>query len=163
LKKSWKFFIAGTSTIYIFILLIALMGSVFPMNFKWFMPNWNYRCKISIGILEFFLDNVSFNPNDEFGDESLYLCSSIEQSFASTFINEAKLINYDKIINGRDLRELLADRTCYGDEDCIYTKQCQSRCDQKTNKCTSELVKPQLTYFCSFLRDYLLGRYMKFF
>lgn len=135
----------------------SLINSVFPMkNFQWFMLDWNYRCKISIGILEFFLDSVSFNPNDEFGDDSLYLCSPIEHSFASTFLNEAKLVNYDEVMNGRDLRELLAEQTCYSDEDCIYTKQCQTRCDIKTNLCTSELVKPQVAYFCTFLRDYLL-------
>ena len=134
------------------------MDSVFPMNLKWFIPDWNYRCKISIGILEFFLDSVSFNPNDEFGDDSLYLCSPIEHSFASTFINEAKLVNYDEVMNGRDLRELLAEQTCYSDEDCIYTKQCQTRCDFRTNLCTTELVKPQVAYFCSFLRDYLFGK-----
>lgn len=133
----------------------SLIDSVFPINFKWFIPDWNYRCKISIGILEFFLDSVSFNPNDEFGDDSLYLCSPIEHSFASTFLNDAKLVNYDEVMNGRDLRELLAEQTCYSDDDCIYTKQCQTRCDTRTNLCTSELVKPQIAYFCSFLRDYL--------
>lgn len=135
-----------------------MIDSVFPINFKWFIPDWNYRCKISIGILEFFLDSVSFNPNDEFGDDSLYLCSPIEHSFASTFLNDAKLVNYDEVMNGRDLRELLAEQTCYSDDDCIYTKQCQTRCDTRTNLCTSELVKPQIAYFCSFLRDYLFGK-----
>ena len=36
---------------------------MFLSSFNWYWPEWNHRAKISIGILEFFLDIVSFNPN----------------------------------------------------------------------------------------------------
>jgi len=123
---------------------------------QWFMPEWNYRCKIAIGILEFFLDAISFNPNDEFGNESLYLCSSIEESFGNTFNNEAMLINYDNILNGRELQKKLLSRYCASDSDCIYSQQCKTRCNLKNNRCTSSLVKPQIVQYCDFLKSYLL-------
>lgn len=64
----------------------SLIESVLNPWGKW--PDWNYRTKISIGILEFFIDAMTLNPNDEFGRDSLYLCSSIEKSFGYTFSNE---------------------------------------------------------------------------
>lgn len=134
----------------------SYLESVLPINFNWFWPDWDYRCKISLGILEFFTDAVSFNPNDEFGSDSLYLCSPIELSFGSTFINEAKVTNYNQILNGRELQEKLANVVCQTDADCVYTKQCHTACNPNTNRCTSDLVKPQIVYYCEFLREYLL-------
>lgn len=125
------------------------------INFNLNWPEWNYRAKISLGILEFFLDSVSFNPNEEFGSDSLYLCSPIESSFGNTFINEAKLTRYNEILNGRELQRKLADRYCYSDSDCVYTKECHTKCDTKSNSCTSDLVKPQIVHYCNFLREYL--------
>lgn len=138
-------------------ILKAYLESVLPISFNWFWPDWNYRCKISLGILEFFLDAVSFNPNDEFGSDSLYLCSSIETSFGVTFYNEAKITNYNQLLNGRELQQQLSDVYCYSDGDCVYTKMCQTRCNLKTNRCTSDMVKPQIVQYCMFLREYLLG------
>jgi hypothetical protein len=128
---------------------------VFPSSFKWFWPEWNYRAKHGIGILEFFLDLVSFNPNDEFGDDSLLLCSPIASSFGYTFTNEAKLINFDHLISMKELDSILSNRYCKSDLDCVYTDECLAKCDLSTNKCTSDLVKPQIAIYCTFLKDYL--------
>jgi hypothetical protein len=49
------------------------------------MPDWPHRLVISYGILEFFVDLVSLNPNNELSEESLYLCSPIETSFGYTY------------------------------------------------------------------------------
>jgi len=135
----------------------SYLESVLPINFNWFWPDWNYRCKIALGILEFFIDAVSFNPNDEFGADSLFLCSPIESSFGATFINEAKLTNYNDILNGRELQAKLAGVYCQNDADCLYTQQCHTKCNLNTNKCTSDLIKPQIVYFCEFVQAYLLG------
>ncbi len=135
----------------------SYIESVLPINFNWFWPDWNYRCKIALGILEFFIDATSFNPNDEFGADSLFMCSKIESSFGATFLNEAKITNYNEILNGRELQTKLADVFCKRDEDCFYTKQCHTKCNLNTNKCTSDLIKPQIVHYCEFLKEYLFG------
>ncbi len=120
--------------------------------------NWDHKCKISIGIMEFFLDIVSFNPNDEFGSSSLYLCSPIEASFGYNFYYEAKLLNYDQLFTASELEQNLNSRYCKSDLDCVYTKQCSTKCDLATNKCSFVLVKPQIIDFCQFLKEYI-GEY----
>ena len=129
---------------------------MFLSSFNWYWPEWNHRAKISIGILEFFLDIVSFNPNDDFGLDSLYLCSPIETSFGYTFKNEAKLINYDNLISQRELRDIMKQRSCQSDLDCVYTDECAARCELSTNTCTSNLVHPQIFNYCKFIRAYLV-------
>ena len=132
---------------------------MFLSSFNWYWPEWNHRAKISIGILEFFLDIVSFNPNDDFGLDSLYLCSPIETSFGYTFKNEAKLINYDNLISQRELRDIMKQRSCQSDLDCVYTDECAARCELSTNTCTSNLVHPQIFNYCKFIR--LSGRQLE--
>lgn len=104
--------------------------------------------------MEFYLDSVSFNPNEEFGPESLYLCSSVQSSFGYTFFNEAKLINYDHLTNGRELNQILENRFCQTDLDCTYTLECMTKCDLNTNKCSYELSTPQIHHFCKFLNEF---------
>lgn len=131
------------------------MSSIFPDAFRWKWPDWGYRAKIGLGILEFFLDANTFNPNDEFSSDSLYLCSPIELSFGYTFLYEAKLLNYDDLHSVAEFGSLMANKRCSSDEDCVYTSSCKAKCDLDTLKCTSNLVEPQLVAFCRFLRDFL--------
>lgn len=114
-----------------------------------------FKAKISIGIMEFFLDIIAFNPNDEFGPSSLYLCSSIDSSFGYNFYNEAKLLNYDDLYSGKEIEEKLSNRYCKSDLDCVFTKECSMKCDLYTNKCTYQIVRPQIVDYCLFLRNYL--------
>jgi hypothetical protein len=123
---------------------------------KWSNLEWHHKCKISYGILEFFLDIISFNPNDEFGNDSLYLCSPIETSFGFTFTNDAKLLFYDELYKASELKQLLQYRNCKTDADCNYNKQCTTKCDVSTNKCTGHLVQPQIVDFCVFIKNNLL-------
>lgn len=131
------------------------MSSIFPDAFKWKWPDWGYRAKIGLGVLEFFLDANSFNPNNEFSDDSLYLCSPIDLSFGYTFLYEAKLLNYDEVHTGAEFAALMSKRKCSSDADCVYTSSCQAKCDLNTLKCTNNLVEPQIVAFCRFLRGYL--------
>ena len=135
---------------------LAFLGTLFTNSFKWDWPDWSYRAKIALGILEFFIDAVSFNPNDEFGKDTLLLCSSIESSFGHTFNYDAKLINYDHLMTGYDLEDRLSDRRCVSDEQCVYNSECTARCNLETNKCSGRLVQPQIIKFCTFMRGYLL-------
>ena len=113
------------------------------------------KCKLAIGIMEFFLDAVSFNANHEFGDDSLYLCSPIEYSFGYTPLNDVKLLNYDQIFTGKQLQALLSTRFCKSDSDCVYNEQCGTQCDNITNTCTFYLVKPQIVDFCLYLNRFI--------
>jgi len=99
------------------------------------------------------MDAISFNPNDEFGKDTLYLCSPIESSFGFTFFNEAKLIEYENLLTGKELEEKLSDRNCNTDADCVFTKQCASKCNTTTQRCTYQLVHPQIVDICRFIKE----------
>jgi hypothetical protein len=123
---------------------------------NWFQLDWKSRCKISLGILEFYLDAVSFNSNDEFGRDSLQLCSPIEASFGYSRFFEAKLINYEHLMTSSQLEKILSNRYCKTDDDCIYNQQCATKCDSlHTNKCQFFSQKPQIANFCSFVKQFL--------
>jgi len=119
------------------------------------LPKWLNRCKISLGILEFYMDIASFNPNDELGYDSLYLCSQIEISFGYTTDIEAKLIDFENLISIKQLENKLENKYCKNDSDCSYNSQCKTKCNLKTKKCSSKLNKLQLIDFCEFLKRYL--------
>ena len=108
-----------------------------------------------MGILEFFVESSLFNPNDEYGRDSLYLCSPIEDSFGYTFFYEAKLINYDKLVSGRELEAKLGGVECQADTDCLFTGECMTKCE--ANRCTHRMTRPHLVNFCSFLDKFLLA------
>lgn len=118
-------------------------------------PEWLHRCRISYGILEFYIDMASFNLNDELGYDSLYLCSPIVHSFGYSFENEAKLIDFDNLISSKQLKEKLNDKYCLNDLDCRYNKYCNTKCDLKTHKCTSILNRLQIIDYCEFIAIYL--------
>jgi hypothetical protein len=108
---------------------------------------------MAMGILEFFLDSSVFNPNDEFGQDSLYLCSPIEDSFGYTYFMEAKLLNYDYLMSGRELVKKLDTVHCSQDSDCVYTKSCVTKCID--NKCSYHMTRPQLVDYCGFVGRFL--------
>ena len=114
-----------------------------------------HKLKIALGILEFFLDAVSHNPNDDFSAETIYLCSSIESSFGFTFINEAKLIDYDYLFSGQELKKKLNHKECSSDADCFYSDQCTTTCDLNLRKCTHQLSFLQVTVFCEFFQKFI--------
>jgi len=102
--------------------------------------------------LEFFLDAVSFNLNDEFGEDSIYLCSPIITSFGYNKLKEIKLIDYERIFTGKQLKEKFSNRKCKSDVDCVYNEQCGMTCHQST--CTHYSSIPQIVNYCVFLRNY---------
>ena len=122
---------------------------------NWFKLDSDSRCKISLGILEFFLDAVSFNTNDEFGSDSLNMCAPIEASFGYDRLNEAKLINYESIFTGKQLEAQMSNRLCYSNRDCVYSDECATKCNNQTHKCSSTLTKPQIINFCLFVKKFL--------
>jgi hypothetical protein len=134
----------------------SILPTIFPNSYKWSWPKWEYRVKLVISILEFYLDSESFNPNDEFGTNSLYLCSSIESSFGYTYAYDAKLLNYEDLLTGNELEIKLNDRYCSYDSDCIYSSTCISKCNKITNRCSPYLAEPQLVNLCKFIKIYLL-------
>ncbi len=106
--------------------------------------------------MEFYLNLLTLNPNDEFGNSSLYLCSSIEKSFGYTFFYEAKVINFDDVLNVNELEQNLNNRKCESDIDCVYNEYCTATCNKHTKKCSGVLNKLQVSDYCNFLRKYLL-------
>ena len=136
----------------------SFLPSIFPMSYKWTWPSWVYRVKIVIGILEFMLESESFNRNDEYGYNSLYLCSPIETSFGYNYAYDVKLVNFEDLLTARELESKQSDRYCSYDTDCVYTDTCVAKCDKLTNRCTSYLAEPQVVSLCKFMKIYLLDQ-----
>lgn len=131
----------------------ALFQSVFSKSIYWYKINPLYRLKIAIGIFEFYSEASNFNPNDDFGPNSLLLCSPIEESFGYTFYNNAKLINYDGLMTTVEaLRQLGVYspggvKTCRTDSDCVLTDECSFKCDIQQQKCMPRLVRKSIQKF----------------
>lgn len=130
------------------------------------------------------MDAPFFNPNDEFGADSLHLCSQIENSFAYTFLNEAKLVNFDHLLNAQEIIERLngkpsryssvrnermsepvakstvrSQHRCSSDLDCAYSGECSFKCDMEAKKCDlSQPIKPQLVLYCEFLENFFTDK-----
>ena len=124
---------------------------------KFNLLKWTQRCKIALGILEFFMDASSFNPNDEYGSSSLLLCSPIATSVSYDYVNEAKLANMHELYTSGELVAYLnnGSRHCLSDADCVYNEQCELRCDTTAHQCTHHLVRPQLVHYCRFVKEFV--------
>ena len=105
--------------------------------------------------MEYFIDAISFNSNDEFGPDSLNICAPIESSFGYNSLNEAKLINYESIFTGKQLEARMSNRLCKSDEDCAFSDECITKCNNETRKCSSRVTKPQVINFCVFVERFL--------
>jgi hypothetical protein len=106
-----------------------------------------------MSVFEFYIDAGLFNPNDEFGLDTLYLCSPIRKSFAFSYILDGKLLNYDHLHTARELKQLMSNRTCVTDHDCFFTDECTLKCIG--GRCSEHLTRPQLILFCEFAKKYL--------
>ena len=49
----------------------------------------------------------------------------------------------------------MKNRWCKSDEDCVYSDECITTCNNETRKCSSKVTKPQIIIFCSFVKKFL--------
>nr|XP_015210659.1 PREDICTED: protein FAM69A isoform X2 [Lepisosteus oculatus] len=117
---------------------------------QWFTPSWPRKAKISIGLLEFVEDIF----HGTFGN--FLVCDMSAGSFGYNDKHDLKVVDMRKVVPEAAFRELIRDRHCEADEDCVYGADCRTTCDQTKKRCTAEVTRPNLAKACQSLKDYLL-------
>uniref|UniRef100_A0A9L0IM05 Divergent protein kinase domain 1A n=1 Tax=Equus asinus TaxID=9793 RepID=A0A9L0IM05_EQUAS len=115
-----------------------------------FTPSWPRKAKIAIGLLEF-VEDVFHGPYGNF-----LMCDTSAKNLGYNDKYDLKMVDMRKIVPETNLKELIKDRHCESDLDCVYGTDCRTSCDQSTMKCTSEVIQPNLAKACQLLKDYLL-------
>uniref|UniRef100_A0A2K5X703 Divergent protein kinase domain 1A n=3 Tax=Macaca TaxID=9539 RepID=A0A2K5X703_MACFA len=115
-----------------------------------FTPSWPRKAKIAIGLLEF-VEDVFHGPYGNF-----LMCDTSARNLGYNDKYDLKMVDMRKIVPETNLKELIKDRHCESDLDCVYGTDCRTSCDQSTMKCTSEVIQPNLAKACQLLKDYLL-------
>ncbi|XP_072824313.1 divergent protein kinase domain 1A isoform X1 [Vicugna pacos] len=115
-----------------------------------FTPSWPRKAKIAIGLLEF-VEDVFHGPYGNF-----LMCDTSARTLGYNSRYDLKMLDMRKIVPETNLKELIKDRHCESDLDCVYGTDCRTSCDQSTMRCTSEVIQPNLAKACQLLKDYLL-------
>uniref|UniRef100_A0A8C0WRR7 FAM69 N-terminal domain-containing protein n=5 Tax=Castor canadensis TaxID=51338 RepID=A0A8C0WRR7_CASCN len=115
-----------------------------------FTPSWPRKAKIAIGLLEF-VEDVFHGPYGNF-----LMCDTSAKNLGYNDKYDLKMVDMRKIVPETNLKELIKDRHCESDLDCVYGTDCRTSCDQNTMRCTSEVIQPNLAKACQLLKDYLL-------
>lgn len=115
-----------------------------------FTPSWPRKAKIAIGLLEF-VEDVFHGPYGNF-----LMCDTSAKNLGYNEKYDLKMVDMRKIVPETNLKELIKDRHCESDLDCVYGTDCRTSCDLSTMKCTSEVIQPNLAKACQLLKDYLL-------
>ena len=74
-------------------------------------------------------------------------------SFGYNKLKEIKLLDFEQIFTGKQIKEKLSNRKCQSDADCVYNEQCGMSCHHNT--CTYYSSIPQIVNYCVFLIDLL--------
>ncbi|XP_061321485.1 divergent protein kinase domain 1A isoform X1 [Pezoporus flaviventris] len=117
---------------------------------QWFTPSWPRKAKIAIGLLEF-VEDIFHGPYGNF-----LMCDTSAKNLGYNDKYDLKMIDMRKIVPEMNLKEIIKDRQCESDLDCIYGTDCRTLCDQSKMRCTTEVIQPNLAKACQLLKDYLL-------
>lgn len=130
--------------------------NTFPLHllsstaYRWFLPSWEQRAKVAVGILDFMFDIYEENHI------KFFMCDVQPLSFGQTFTSEAVITNARNIYSGAMLANLLSNRTCTVDHHCHFSHYCTTMCDAGEQRCTGEVTKPTLWQACHLIEEYLL-------
>ncbi|NXC98152.1 FA69A protein, partial [Certhia brachydactyla] len=117
---------------------------------QWFTPSWPRKAKIAIGLLEF-VEDIFHGPYGNF-----LMCDTSAKNLGYNDKYDLKMMDMRKIVPEINLKEIIKDRQCDSDLDCIYGTDCRTLCDQSKMRCTTEVIQPNLAKACQLLKDYLL-------
>ncbi|XP_051658801.1 divergent protein kinase domain 1A [Manacus candei] len=117
---------------------------------QWFTPSWPRKAKIAIGLLEF-VEDIFHGPYGNF-----LMCDTSAKNLGYNDKYDLKMMDMRKIVPEMNLKEIIKDRQCDSDLDCIYGTDCRTLCDQSKMRCTTEVIQPNLAKACQLLKDYLL-------
>ena len=129
---------------------------VFPLHllsseaYRWFLPSWERRAKVSLGLLDLVFDLYE--------DHRLrfFLCDLRPSSLGHSATYEALLTATRHVVTAAMLARALSNRTCSHDHHCRFSAGCTTMCDTAQQRCTGEVTKPTLWQACLLLREYLL-------
>ncbi|XP_036367642.1 divergent protein kinase domain 1A isoform X2 [Octopus sinensis] len=118
--------------------------------YHWQFPVWKKRAKMSIGMIEFMMDIFEKNG------VNYYMCNILPTSFGYTPRYDIKIIDILSVVSKHHLKTEMSNRSCYTDDDCTFSHNCKTQCNQELRKCSSDLVVPNLKILCDLLMDYLM-------
>ncbi|KAL0191079.1 hypothetical protein M9458_013777, partial [Cirrhinus mrigala] len=110
---------------------------------QWAAPSWPRKAKIGIGLFELVEDVF----HGTFG--SFLMCDVSAAGFGYTERHDIKVVDARRI-------EVMRERRCEEDSDCMYGRDCLTSCDLTKHRCTTEVTQPNLAKVCGTLKDYLL-------
>ncbi|XP_051568376.1 divergent protein kinase domain 1A-like [Myxocyprinus asiaticus] len=117
---------------------------------QWVTPSWPRKAKIAIGLFELVEDVF----HGTFG--SFLMCDVNAAGFGYTEHYDIKVVDARNIIPEAAFQEVMRERQCEEDSDCVYGTDCLTSCDLTKHRCTTEVTQPNLAKVCSTLKDYLL-------
>lgn len=117
---------------------------------QWFTPSWPRKAKIVIGLLEF-VEDIFHGPYGNF-----LMCDISAKNFGYNEKYDLKVVDMRNIVPEMNLKEIIKDRPCEVDADCVYGTDCSTVCDQSKKRCTSDITQPNLSKICLLVKDYLL-------
>ncbi|XP_041369370.1 divergent protein kinase domain 1B-like [Gigantopelta aegis] len=132
---------------------------VFTNSYKWNLPAWPRRAKLSVGLLEFVMDIY-----EEY-DNRYLMCDIGPDQFGYTKNHDLLVADVSGIVSMKKVEWYLRNLTCGSDSQCMYSKQCFSQCDVDAGQCSGKVVRPGLWFVCDMLQDYILfdaPRYLYF-
>ncbi|XP_069497914.1 divergent protein kinase domain 1A isoform X3 [Ambystoma mexicanum] len=132
-----------------------IMEIFIPSGFRrsmdqWFTPSWPRKAKIAIGLLEF-VEDIFHGPYGNF-----LMCDISANILGYNDKYDFKMADLRKIEPEMNLKELMKDRHCVSDMDCVYGTDCRTVCNTNKMKCTTQVIQPNLAKVCQLLKDYLL-------
>ncbi|KTG39856.1 hypothetical protein cypCar_00036237 [Cyprinus carpio] len=117
---------------------------------QWAAPSWPRKAKIGIGLFELVEDVF----HGTFG--SFLMCDVSAAGFGYTERHDIKVVDARRIVPEAAFQEVMRERRCEEDSDCMYGQDCLTSCDLTKHRCTTEVTQPNLAKVCSTLKDYLL-------
>ncbi len=70
-------------------------------------------------------------------------------SFGYNKLKEIKLMDFEQVFTGKQIKEKLSNRKCHSDAECVYNEHCGMSCHH--NSCTHYSSIPQIVNYCVFL------------
>ncbi|XP_050389509.1 divergent protein kinase domain 1A [Patella vulgata] len=128
----------------------TILSSLSENAYRWGLPAWKNRVKVVLGLLEL-ADGLAETEGVRF-----YLCNIKPNKLGHTADHEVVLSDLSELKSSKMIADIMSNKTCGSDGDCVYTRYCQSTCDLSTGKCTGNIIQPTLWYICDIVRDYLL-------
>nr|XP_021327443.1 protein FAM69A-like isoform X1 [Danio rerio] len=117
---------------------------------QWATPSWPRKAKIAIGLFELVEDVF----HGTFG--SFLMCDVSAAGFGYTERHDIKVVDARQIVPEVGFQEVMRERRCEEDTDCLYGRDCFTSCDLTKHRCTTEVTQPNLAKVCSTLKDYIL-------